>query len=83
MKNFIIYLSILILASTAKMFGQETFEEKARAIANRIEKITKEEKVFLKLRVEEVNKELEKATINREQADEKKLKLLLILEYCS
>lgn len=75
MKNFIIYLSILILASTAKMFGQETFEEKARAIANRIEKITKEEKVFLKLRVEEVNKELEKGTINREQADEKKLKL--------
>lgn len=75
MKNFIIYLSILILATTAKMFGQETFEDKARGIATRIEKITKEEKVLLKIQVEDVNKDLEKGIISREQADEKKLKL--------
>lgn len=75
MKNFIIYLSILILVSTAKMFGQETFEERAKVIASRIEKITKEEKALLKLQVEDVNKDLEKGIINREQADEKKLKL--------
>ncbi len=75
MKNFIIYMSILILATTAKMFGQQSFEEKAKLIANQIEKITKEEKAMLKIQVEEVNKELEKGSINQAQADEKKLKL--------
>lgn len=75
MKNFIIYLSVLILTTTVKMFGQETFEERAKAIASQIEKITKEEKALLKLQVEDVSKELEKGIINREQADEKKLKL--------
>ncbi|GAA4765372.1 MULTISPECIES: hypothetical protein [Flavobacterium] len=75
MKNFIIYVSILILTTTVKMFGQETFEGKAKAIASQIEKITKEEKALLKLQVEDINKELENGIINREQADEKKLKL--------
>lgn len=74
MKNFIIYLGILIVVSVTKTFGQETFEERAKEIAVRIEKITKEEKALLKLQVEEVNGELEKGIINREQADEKKLK---------
>lgn len=75
MKNFIIYVSILILTTTVKMFGQETFEGRAKAIASQIEKITKEEKALLKLQVEDINKELENGIINREQADEKKLKL--------
>ena len=75
MRNFIIHVGILILSSAMQMFGQETFENKAKEIANRIEKITKEEKVLLKLQVEEVNKELEKGAINQVQADEKKLKL--------
>ena len=75
MRNFIIYLAIFAAASVAKMNGQETFEQKAKAIAYRIEKITKEEKTFLKDQVELVNQELEKGTINREQADDKKLKL--------
>ncbi|WP_136668540.1 hypothetical protein [Flavobacterium sp. H122] len=75
MKNFIIYLGILILTSTVELFSQETFEGKAKGIAYRIEKITKEEKGLLKLQVEEINNELEKGIINRDQADEKKLKL--------
>lgn len=75
MKNFIIYLGILILTATMQVFGQATFEGKAKGIAYRIEKITKEEKALLKVQVEEVNKELEKGVINRDQADEKKLKL--------
>jgi hypothetical protein len=75
MKNFIIYLGILILTAAMQVFGQGTFEGKAKGIAYRIEKITKEEKALLKVQVEEVNKELEKGVINRDQADEKKLKL--------
>jgi hypothetical protein len=75
MKNFIIYLAIFAATTIAKTYGQETFEQKAKAIAYRIEKITKEEKTFLKDQVELVNQELEKGTINRGQADEKKLKL--------
>lgn len=75
MRNFIIYLGILILTSAMQMFGQETFEAQAKEIANRIEKITKEEKALLKFQVEEVNKELQKGVLNQSQADEKKLKL--------
>lgn len=75
MKNFIIYFAILAASCVAKIYGQETFEQKAKSIASQIEKITKEEKIFLKDQVELVNQELEKGTINRDQADEKKLKL--------
>ena len=75
MKNLIIHLSILLLSSLTAMYSQESFEEKAKAIAFQIEKITKEEKAFLKDQVELVNRELEKGIINREQADDRKLKL--------
>lgn len=75
MKNFIIYLAIFAGTTIAKTYGQETFEQKAKAIANRIEKITKDEKAFLKDQVELVNREFEKGTITWEQADEKKIKL--------
>ncbi|MFC4817843.1 hypothetical protein [Flavobacterium sp. GCM10023249] len=75
MKNCIIYLAIFAVTIIAKTYGQETFEQKAKAIANRIEKITKDEKAFLKDQVELVNREFEKGTITWEQADEKKIKL--------
>lgn len=75
MKNVVIYLGILVLATFSKTYGQETFEQKAKKIAYQIEKITKEEKAFLKSQIELVNNELEKGSIDRNQADEKKLKL--------
>ena len=54
MKNFTIYLVVLIFLFVSKVFGQETFESKAKKIANQIEKVTKEEKEKLKEEVEAV-----------------------------
>ena len=72
MRNFTIYLALLLCLFASKMVAQETFEGKAKAIANKIEKITKEEKEALKVEVEEVNVQFEKGTITKAQADQKK-----------
>lgn len=73
MRNFTIYLALFLCLVVNKLTAQETFESKARAIAEKIENITKEEKAALKAEIESVNKELEAGTITREQADDKKL----------
>ena len=75
MRNFTIYLALLLCLFASKMVAQETFESKAKAIANKIEKITKEEKETLKIEVEAVNVQLENGSITKEQADAKKQEL--------
>ncbi|WP_264519666.1 hypothetical protein [Flavobacterium sp. N1994] len=75
MKNFTIYLALAACLLVSKLSAQETFESKARVIADKIENITKEEKASLKTEIEAVNKELEAGTITKEQADDKKMKL--------
>jgi hypothetical protein len=57
------------------MLGQDTFEQRAKNIASKIETITKEEKAILKIEVEEVNIQVERGTITKEQADLKKQEL--------
>lgn len=66
-------LALCLFASKAA--AQQTFEEKAKLIAAKIDAITKEEKAALKEEVELVNKVLEAGKLTREQADEKKLEL--------
>ena len=75
MRNFTLYLAVVVCLMAAKMSAQETFESRAKAIAEKIEKITKEEKEALKIEVEEVNKQLENGSLTKTQADEKKQKL--------
>jgi hypothetical protein len=75
MRNFTIYLALFLCLLANKTMAQETFEDKAKAIAEKIENITKEEKAALKAEIESVNKELEAGTITKEQADAKKLLL--------
>lgn len=75
MRNFTIYLTGLLCLFLTKVFSQDTFESRAKAIAIKIENITKDEKAGLKEEVEAVNVELEKGIISKEQADEKKQKL--------
>ena len=75
MNKLIIYVALIALCCIAKLQAQETFEQKAKAIAYRIEKISKEEKQLLKEQVEIVNQELEKGVLTRNQADDKKLQL--------
>jgi len=48
MRNFTIYLASLLCLFLTKTFAQETFEDKAKAIADKIENITKDEKASLK-----------------------------------
>lgn len=85
MRNFTIYLALSLCLFASKLVAQDkdikdaqttqTFETKAKAIGNKIEKITAEEKATLKTEIEEVNVQLEKGAITKEQADEKKKKL--------
>lgn len=72
MRNFTIYLAALFCLLASKMIGQESFEKRAKEIATRIEKITKEEKAALKEEIEAVNLQLQAGTITKEKADEKK-----------
>lgn len=75
MRNFTLYLAVATCLLVSKLSAQETFEDKAKAIGDKIENITKDEKAALKLELEAVNKELEAGTITKAQADDKKMKL--------
>lgn len=75
MKNFIIYVALLVCLFATKVSAQKTFEQQAKEIANNIEKVTKEEKALLKTKVEAVNVQLEKGEITKEQADNQKTNL--------
>ncbi len=75
MKHFTIYLAVAACLIVNKLSAQQSFEEKARAIADKIETITKDERAALKAELEAVNIELENGTITKAQADEKKMQL--------
>ncbi|MFB9078880.1 hypothetical protein ACFFLS_10730 [Flavobacterium procerum] len=75
MRNFTIHLLLFFLLLVSKVVGQETFESEAKRIANKIEKITKEEKETLKQEVEAVNVQLSEGKITQEQADKRKKEL--------
>jgi predicted RNA-binding protein with RPS1 domain len=74
MRNSIIFLgSFLCLFATQAQ--AQTFEERAKSIADKIENVTREEKTALKAEVEAVNLLLERGEINMAEADERKMKL--------
>ncbi|ABQ04821.1 MULTISPECIES: hypothetical protein [Flavobacterium] len=75
MKNFTIYLILFFFLVVSKVIGQETFESEAKRIANKIEKITKEEKEALKEEIEAINVQLSEGKITQEQADKRKKEL--------
>ncbi len=75
MRNITIYLALSLCLLASKLVAQETFESKAKAIAEKITSITNEEKSNLKTEVGEVNLQLEKGTITKEQAEDRKKKL--------
>lgn len=75
MKNVIFYVTALLCLFVSNAFAQQTFEDRAKIIAEKIESITLEEKSALKDEVAEVNKQLENGAINNEQADQQKLEL--------
>jgi len=82
MRNFTIYLILLLCLFASKMLAQDpshkgeqtnqTFEKQAKNIASNIEKITREEKSELKKEVDAVNDQLANGTITKEEAENKK-----------
>lgn len=77
MRTLTTWLTGFLCLFLTNLFAQETktFEDQAKAIAQKIENITKEEKEALKLEIEAVNDQLENGSINNAQADDKKLQL--------
>lgn len=75
MRNFTIYLAVTLCLFFSKINAQETFEERAKSIASKIESITKDEKAALKTEVEAVNQQLINGTITKDEANSKKKKL--------
>lgn len=72
MTKIIFYLTTFLLLLVSQLKAQESFESKVKAIAFKIENVTKEEKEKLKVEVDEVNILLEKGLLNPEQATAKK-----------
>lgn len=75
MRNLVIYLALSLCLFASKVTAQETFVSKTKAIAEKIETITKEEKAALKTEIEQVNQQLENGSLSKEQADKKKAEL--------
>lgn len=81
MRNFTISLSFFLCLYLSAAFAQEdtksiqTFEQRARSIAHKIDAITKEEKEALKVEVEAVNEQQQKGEITSAEANERKLQL--------
>lgn len=63
-----ILLIIVLLCTTYAQAQERTFEAEVKKIANRIEKITKQEKDSLKKKVKEINLKLDKGEITAEEA---------------
>jgi len=75
MRNLTIYLAVTACLLATKVAAQETFDERVRDIAKKIELVTKEEKAALKAEVEAVNKEVEEGKLSYREGDAKKLQL--------
>ncbi|WP_291119394.1 hypothetical protein [Flavobacterium sp. UBA6135] len=74
MQKIILYVAILLCAFATQLYGQVSFEEKAKVISQNIQKITAEEKEALKNEIEDINKLFENGVISKEKADADKLK---------
>lgn len=72
MRNLTIYLTGFLCLFLTNLFGQDTFESRAKTIAAKIETITKEEKAALKTEVELINDQLESGAITAAQAEAQK-----------
>jgi len=74
MKTITFYVVALLCLCATKLCAQ-TFSERANAIGDKIELITKQQKDSLKMEVEAVNVQVEKNEITTAQADAKKQEL--------
>ncbi|MGX7667073.1 hypothetical protein [Flavobacterium pedocola] len=73
MQKIIFYVAVSLCLFVNKLTAQETFESRAKVIAQNIERITNEEKQILKERVETINRQLESGNVTQEEADKMKM----------
>ncbi|WP_306353750.1 hypothetical protein [Flavobacterium sp. '19STA2R22 D10 B1'] len=73
MRNYIIYLTVSLCLFLTKAVAQNSFEDRAKTIAEKIEEITKQEKKALKEEVEAINVELDNKTITFQESENKKV----------
>ena len=73
MQKIILYAVVLLCALASKMYSQETFENRAKTIAENIRKISQQQKDSLKMEVETIEKNLENGSISAEMAASQKL----------
>lgn len=73
MQKIIFYVAVSLCLFVSKLTAQETFEQRAKIIAQNIENITKEEKLALKGKVDLINQDLDANKITKEQADQMKI----------
>lgn len=78
MQKIIFYVVVSLCFFVSKITAQETFEERANAIAVKIEWIAKEEKQALKDQVDDINKQLEMGRLTQEQADKMKIEVATV-----
>ncbi len=78
MQKIIFYVVVSLCFFVSKITAQETFEERAKIIAQNIESITKEEKQALKDQVDDINKQLEMGRLTQEQADKMKIEIATV-----
>lgn len=75
MKTITFYVVAALCLLATKLNAQETFEDGVHNVAKNIDRITKEQKDSLKIEVEQVNLQLEKGEIKKEEADRRKQQL--------
>nr|WP_294936113.1 hypothetical protein [uncultured Flavobacterium sp.] len=73
MQKIIFYVVVSLCFFVSKITAQETFEQRAKTIAQNIENITKEEKQALKEQVETINRQLENGNLTQAEADKMKI----------
>jgi hypothetical protein len=75
MRNLKIYLATLVCLFASKIYSQNSFENRTKEIASKIEAVVKSEKEKLKIQVEEINIQLSENKIGLDDADKKKKSL--------
>lgn len=73
MQKIILYAVVLLCSLATKMYSQETFEKRAKNIAENIRMVTQQQKDSLKMEVENIEKNLENGSISSEIAASQKL----------
>lgn len=73
MQKLVFYATLAVCLFVNKINAQETFEQRARKIAQNIEAITSEEKEALKAEIETLNKQLQEGKISQADADQAKI----------